>query len=83
MTLSDLYGTDEIDLHGYDVLGAIQEIRLSLGRRTEVLKVIHGRGTGVLRAGILAWARREGIEAQDSPFLHETGAVLYLRGRYV
>ncbi len=86
MTLSDLFAAPEIDIHGYDVSGAIFEVESFCeragGRGDRTVKVIHGRGTGKLREGILAWGRRQAhLRVEDSPLLHETGAVVYVQLR--
>ncbi len=82
ITLAELGGCPEIDIHGYDVSGAIFEVSAFteriLGRHADVVKVQHGRGSGKLREAIRTWAKKEGYRAQDSSVPFETGAVLYL-----
>jgi DNA-nicking Smr family endonuclease len=86
MTLSALFGAVEIDLHGYDVMSALFELEAFCERawadHEPAVKVVHGRGTGKLRDGILAWARRQRhLRVEDSPLPHETGAVMYVQLR--
>lgn len=82
ITLAEIGGCPEIDVHGYDVSGAIFEVSAfaarQLRREEDVVKVIHGRGTGKLREALVRWAQRAGYRAQDSRVPHEMGAVLYL-----
>ncbi len=82
ITLAELGGCPEIDVHGYDVSGALFEISAFaervLDRHSPVIKIQHGRGSGKLREAIIKWAKNEGYRVQDSSVPFETGAVLYL-----
>lgn len=83
LPLADLMAAPTIDVHGYDVHGAIFEIdafcERAWAKREPAVRIMHGRGQGVLRAGILRWVKTQGhLVAEDSPLPFETGAVLYL-----
>ncbi len=83
ITLAELGGAPTIDVHGFDVANAIYEIdslyERSWAKGEAAVRVVHGRGTGILREGILRWARgRSDLRVQDSTVPSETGAVLYL-----
>lgn len=81
--IAELGGAPEIDVHGYDAHGAIFEVSAFCSRmkalREPAVKIIHGRGEGILRTALLAWARRERYRAVDSSLPHESGAVLYVQ----
>lgn len=82
IAIAELGGCPELDVHGYDVAGAIFEVgafaERILDRHADVVKVQHGRGSGKLREALIKWARKEGYRVQDSSVPFETGAVLYL-----
>ena len=83
MTLADLLGAPVLDIHGYDVPGALFEVEAFCERAwakgASAVKIIHGRGQGRLRQAVLAWAcRQPGYRSEDSVFPGETGAVVYV-----
>lgn len=82
IAIAELGGCPELDVHGYDVAGAIFEVgafaERILDRHADVVKVQHGRGSGKLREALIKWASKEGYRVQDSSVPFETGAVLYL-----
>ena len=83
ITLAELGGAPTIDVHGFDIKNAIYEIdafcEREWARGELVVKVVHGRGSGKLREGILRWANdRSDLRIQDSTVPSETGAVLYI-----
>lgn len=82
MTLADQLGAETIDLHGYDVSGALFELDMFCERvwaRRGTVRVVHGRGKGKLRQAILDWAKRQmDLEAADSDLVGETGAIIYI-----
>lgn len=80
---ADLAGAPTLDVHGYDVHGALFEIdafcERAWAKRVPAVRIMHGRGQGALRAGILRWVgTRPHLSVEDSPLPSETGAVLYL-----
>ena len=56
---AELGGAPEIDLHGLATDEAIREldafIHREIMRGTEVVKIIHGRGDGILRKTVQKW----------------------------
>ncbi len=80
--IAELGGAPHLDVHGYDAHGAIIEVSAFCSRmqalREPVVKIIHGRGKGILRTALLAWAKREKLRAVDSTLSHEAGVVLYI-----
>ena len=82
IALAEIGGCPEIDVHGYDVSGAVFEVSAFAARHLlrddMAIKVIHGRGTGKLREALVRWAGQAGYRAEDSHLPHEMGAVLYV-----
>jgi len=76
-------GVPTLDVHGFSVIDALHELDFfidrSLVREGRVVKIIHGAGTGALRAAILrVLASDRRIRGfRDSQRPGEGGAVLY------
>lgn len=62
MFAAEIGEAPQIDLHGESADAALSQldafIHHELMRGSEAVKIIHGRGTGTLRAAILAWLQR-------------------------
>ncbi len=59
IVVAELGGAPSIDLHGDSVDVALGELKdffyREQGRKTEVIQIIHGRGTGKLREAVHRW----------------------------
>lgn len=82
---AELGGAPELDLHGMSSDAALKELDYFLNRqwhhKEPILKIIHGRGTGVLRKAIHSWLKRHKplvLAFRDSTRLDEVGAVTYI-----
>lgn len=75
--------TPALDVHGYSISAAIHELDFFIDRAVmqgaEVIKVIHGAGTGALRAAVheALSADKRVMSIRDSERSGEGGAVLY------
>lgn len=83
LTLADMLEAPTIDVHGYDASGAIFEVdafcERAWAKRLPAVRVMHGRGAGILRRALLDWtAGQAHLGAEDSTDPAERGAVIYL-----
>jgi DNA mismatch repair protein MutS2 len=82
--LAEYGDTPTIDLHGYDISGALFEIDHFIGRfvgkEAIVIKLIHGHGEGRLRTAIHAWLTRHRYvdSFRDAERFDQSGAVTYV-----
>ncbi len=83
LILAEMGDVPSIDVHGYDAAGAVYEVSVFCSRmrahREQAVKIIHGRGKGILRDVLLRWAKQEGLRAVDSSVPYESGGVLYIQ----
>ncbi|NQV90320.1 Smr/MutS family protein [Candidatus Uhrbacteria bacterium] len=74
----------EFDLHGMDVLEARHEIEQALNQAfmagEQVLKIVHGRGTGKLREAVHAYLKGNPLVEyyRDAEAIHSVGGVTYV-----
>jgi Mismatch repair ATPase (MutS family) len=82
---AELGGAPELDLHGMNSDIAIGELDYFLNRqwhhKEPIIKIIHGRGSGILRQAIHTWLKQHKkliLAFRDSTQLDEAGAVTYI-----
>ena len=85
---AELGGALELDLHGSSVdvaLGQLDSfLHVHWHHHEEIVRIIHGRGTGTLRLAIHRWLKGQPkmvAAFRDSTRLDEAGAVTYVAFR--
>jgi len=83
ISIAEMGGAPEIDLHGYDVVDAQMETERFLAEayrmEYQIVKIIHGRGTGRLQEAIGRLLSSHPLVAysRGSTNPNEQGAVMY------
>lgn len=85
---AELGAASELDLHGTSVAIALGELEQFLHahwyHKEQIVRIIHGRGSGVLRQAIHRWLKTHPkmiAEFRDSTRTDEVGAVTYVAFR--
>lgn len=83
MSVAEMGGCPEVDLHGKDVIDAITTVEGFLARSYRdgepVVKIVHGKGTGKLQDAIRSLLRDHPlvVASGGSSRMDEMGAVIY------
>ncbi len=83
MSVAEMGGCPEVDLHGKDVIDAVTTVEGFLSRAyrqgDSVVKIVHGKGTGKLQDAIRSLLRDHPlvVASSGSSRMDEMGAVIY------
>jgi DNA mismatch repair protein MutS2 len=83
VSIAEMGGAPEVDLHGCDVVDAEMRVERFLAESyrlgESVVKIVHGRGTGVLQDAMRRLLSNHSLVAysRGSTNPHEQGAVMY------
>ena len=83
MSVAEMGGCPEVDLHGKDAIDAVTTVEGFLARAyrqgDSVVKIVHGKGTGKLQDAIRSLLRDHPlvVASSGSSRLDEMGAVIY------
>ncbi len=87
ISLAEMGGCPEVDLHGRDTVDAELEVERFLSEAYTqgypVVRIIHGKGTGTLMRAILKLLSSHSLveQSRGSMNMHEMGAVVYVAMR--